>query len=651
MGLLMVCEECSKRVSFPSSHEGKKGRCPICGAVMLIGAAPSDSTAASNPTVTDAAAPSPSRSEPQLAVAAPLEESPQPSIGVAINVARTDSNSSLNRHRKRGGQQKLVIPLVAAGVGAAVLLLAVGVLVIFSQPHDEEHVARRDDPSPQPQPTNSDLPQVAPPDVSIEDAVAEFVRKQGGDDASTDGPQNVPSPSPEPDPAVPLPRPEPEPEIQPPLPQPESPPEDSTPPVDQTNPPEPAPETPPTEPPSVPEDPIVRPESPAPVNSDPAPDADAHPLVTKTAKLLYIVRGKPKVLEDVTIAAIEDGSEPGSFASVSFRNAGEAESARPRQLPAEQIVRIVAEGDRAFDVRYDRSGQFHYLLDVEKHLVEVAKTLRAQGKQLWARRSDEEQAAAVAEYKEFFADVNEKFGGKLRLYETDYFLFYSDMAEVEARLSVEYLTAMYLKLSELFGVMPGDNVWRGKCVVVAFHHETDFHAFESRIMGNLAPQGKAGLHHGYSNGKSIISCMRGKNPAFYRVVLVHETVHGFLHRYRSSVHIQSWINEGIADWVAGAVVPDSDEVKRRQRSARSRLLQTRTLGPEFFQARNIDGDDYGTASDMADMMIHADPAAFRLLLDGIKEGQTWEESLQASFGVTPEQLAELYFRQRVVGSR
>jgi hypothetical protein len=326
------------------------------------------------------------------------------------------------------------------------------------------------------------------------------------------------------------------------------------------------------------------------------------------------------------------------------------QSKKPRTLPAEQIVGIVA-GDHPYDVRYDRTAQCHRLIDVEEHMAAVGVTLRTKGHHLWTKRGNDEQAQTVAEHKAFLDKVNTKFGGRMRTLESDYFLFCTDLAPAEAELSVRYLNAMYDKLCEMFGVMPGENIWHGKCVIVAFHNESDYHAFEKLMMNNPTPEGTAGLHHGYRDGKSIISCMRGTDPAFYRVVLVHETVHGFLHRYKSSAHIQSWVNEGIADWIADFVVPDSNTVKRRRQSARSRLLKTRTLGAGFFEVSHIDGDDYGTASDMTDMMLLSSAASYRLFLDGIKEGQSWEESLMNSYGVTSAQLAELYFRQRVVGGR
>jgi hypothetical protein len=166
-------------------------------------------------------------------------------------------------------------------------------------------------------------------------------------------------------------------------------------------------------------------------------------------------------------------------------------------------------------------------------------------------------------------------------------------------------------------------------------------------MGNDNPEGSAGLHHGYRDGKTIISVQRGGDPAFYRAVLIHETVHGFIHRFMSSVHVPGWINEGIADWIAEAVVPDSNAIDMRRIEGRREVARTRTLGDEFFQAQRLTSAQYGIASDLTDFLLKSDPSGYRYFLEGIKEGKPWETCLEETLGVTQQQLAAIYFQQRI----
>lgn len=386
----------------------------------------------------------------------------------------------------------------------------------------------------------------------------------------------------------------------------------------------------------------------APAGDSPADDG-RHPLEGKQAKLLYAFKGKQKVLDDVTIVSVDgrEGAPQEASAvieAIRFRLADEASTRRPRRIPAEQLVRVIAE-DRPYDVRFDREQKAFRLIDVEEHLKEVDRSLRAKGHWLWPKPTQQDQDDAVAEYKKFIKVVNEAFGGRLQVHETDYFLFCTDIPASQVGTFINYLDAMYDALCSMFGVMPGENIWRGKAIVLAFRQESDFSTFERVFMGNTQFEGKAaGIHHGFRDGKVIIACYRGDDPAFFGQMLVHETSHGFLHRYKSNVHIPSWINEGIADWVGNVAVPQCPTVRKRRMEGRMMLAKTRTVGNNFFSATNIDGSQYGIASDLTDMMITLSPAKYRLFLDGIKEGKPWRESLLNSYGLTPEQLLQTYDR-------
>ena len=71
---------------------------------------------------------------------------------------------------------------------------------------------------------------------------------------------------------------------------------------------------------------------------------------------------------------------------------------------------------------------------------------------------------------------------------------------------------------------------------------------------------------------------------------------------------------------------------------------TQTLGGQFFQARQLEGWQYGIASAMVDLLIRGNKDAFRVFFDGIKEGLTWQDSLQRAYGATPQELVTLYGR-------
>ena len=198
--------------------------------------------------------------------------------------------------------------------------------------------------------------------------------------------------------------------------------------------------------------------------------------------------------------------------------------------------------------------------------------------------------------------------------------------------------------NQSFGFPPGHNVWRGKAVVAVFVTEAAFAEFERAIMDNPASSGAQGLCHQVSDGRVVVACYRGDSPEFLGAVLVHETAHGYMHRYKSTTHIPVWLNEGIADWIAGVSVPSSPEITRRQQEAAGLLKQSGTFGKQFFEADRLERWQYGAGSAMVQQMIQANPQLFQLFFNGIKEGLTWQDSLMRAYGMTPEELARGYGR-------
>jgi hypothetical protein len=156
--------------------------------------------------------------------------------------------------------------------------------------------------------------------------------------------------------------------------------------------------------------------------------------------------------------------------------------------------------------------------------------------------------------------------------------------------------------------------------------------------------GAHGLCHSSPNGKVIVGCFRGDENSLFATTLVHETAHGYIHRYKSSVQIPVWLNEGIADWIANAVVQRTPNITMRQQMAAARLQETRTLGGAFFNARGLDAWQYGAASSIVDLLLRQDNKALRHLIDGIKEGMPWRDSLQRAYGISVNELTTAYGR-------
>ncbi len=73
------------------------------------------------------------------------------------------------------------------------------------------------------------------------------------------------------------------------------------------------------------------------------------------------------------------------------------------------------------------------------------------------------------------------------------------------------------------------------------------------------------------------------------------------------------------------------------------MRQTGSMGGDFLtRDGNIDAWQYGIASSLTDFLIRQNGDAYTRFVQGIKEGLTWQESLQEHYRVTPEQMVSGY---------
>jgi hypothetical protein len=275
----------------------------------------------------------------------------------------------------------------------------------------------------------------------------------------------------------------------------------------------------------------------------------------------------------------------------------------------------------------------------EKKVAESRERMAARGVQPWPELSADEHAAEVESLEKFVAEVKEAFPA-LQVTATHEFIVATDIPAAQMAPYVKSLDAMHDFLCDLYGIPRGEPVWKGKCLVVAFLREQDFQAFEARFM-KVRMAGAHGLCHQSGDGRVIMACHRGDDAPAFAHMLVHETSHGFNHRWMSPQRLPNWLNEGIAEWVGTKVVPGSDQVPLKEAHALDFMRRTGTLGPEFLTRENIDAVQYGMASSLVKFLAR-DLKKFAAFVQGIKEGTPVEESLQASYKISLADLIQAY---------
>lgn len=259
----------------------------------------------------------------------------------------------------------------------------------------------------------------------------------------------------------------------------------------------------------------------------------------------------------------------------------------------------------------------------------------------WPKLTADQQKQAVKEMKQVAVGAARKLKHDLLLHETKYFLFYSDLNPQEAANWAGLLDRMYDRLAELFAVPRGENIWRGKALIFVFSRAGDYRRFE-RDIPHVDPGESAGMSHCFPTGVVMIAFYRQPQELTFAHVLVHESVHGFLHRYRSPVHIPSWANEGLAETIATELVPQRGR-REMVRSSAQRFLQEHgnSLG-DFFEADHIAGWQYPVAETMCTFMIMANRKNYVDFINGIKAGLSWEDSLNQDYKAPLDRLVPVY---------
>ena len=265
--------------------------------------------------------------------------------------------------------------------------------------------------------------------------------------------------------------------------------------------------------------------------------------------------------------------------------------------------------------------------------------------QFWGEQTDEQQAEAVKILKDFADETQKTMGKELSLRETQFFLFYSDLPKREVDNWSGLLDRMYAELARMFAIEKGVNVWRGKALVFVFAEPGDYRRFQL-AMHQTDPGESAGMCHSYGNGLVHIAFYRQPEEYEFAHVLVHESVHGFLHRYRTPVDIPSWANEGLAEWIATELVvrPGRQQemwIKRRHEYAQRALRQFGGLG-EFFEAEHIQGWQYPVTQMLTTYMIKENKKGYVAFINGMKEGLTWDESLKTYFKAPRDRLVAAF---------
>lgn len=323
------------------------------------------------------------------------------------------------------------------------------------------------------------------------------------------------------------------------------------------------------------------------------------------------------------------------------REAARKASAAKKPAPhVEEEEESEAHSEEPVESDAERAKRRHQ--DEQKRLRFYKKT----GIWLWPELTDADQKKEVARQRDYVQKVIEKFPSlKMRLHETDHFLFLTDLPSSVVDPCIANLDTMFSGLCKAFGVRgkSRDRLLLGKAIVIAFNNRENLQEFEKIFFPGVPTLTSAqGLAHMMSSGEVLISCFYTNDPNYFSHLLVHETTHGFIHRYKAYRALPNWLDEGIAEWMGMNVVKNNHGIKLKKEQAMARMRREKNLGGNFFTVSNIHGEQYGMATLLVEYMLRTNRKGFRDLILDIKSGTAWQEALRNSYGISPEELTKQF---------
>ena len=267
----------------------------------------------------------------------------------------------------------------------------------------------------------------------------------------------------------------------------------------------------------------------------------------------------------------------------------------------------------------------------------MSERIPKSGAQPWPVLTLDEQLAAIAEMKTRAQTICSDAGIRPNMVETRYFLLFSAAEPAAMQECARSLDAMYEKVLELFGIPAGLNLFWGKAVILLEQTEDGFRAVEAAGFKSMTPRGVVGLCH--QMGPMVFVNMFWSNDQDrFDSTLIHETVHGIMHRYFSAERLPAWADEGLSEYIASVSFKSSPVDKGRLPQALDYIRSGRSVAAVMrlnYDDRSWPGPDaigYAVGYAAIKLMVRQQPDAFGRWIRAVKGGKPWEQALSEDFG-------------------
>jgi len=259
------------------------------------------------------------------------------------------------------------------------------------------------------------------------------------------------------------------------------------------------------------------------------------------------------------------------------------------------------------------------------------------------------QSAVVDMQRGLLAWYNELIGIKLRLSETEHFLFFSELDPSTVAQFQEWSESVYKNAVSQMCIPPDDHIWDGKCVVVLLRSKEEMAHAESAFVSDvdqgivMSTHCEAGVQPGsaWKARRILIHVMaEGLDDATLRERFRDQLIRDNIRMYIYGP-CPNWLSQGLLNCVRAVDNPArKDYFWRMVMPTASESGVPAELAEDNQRPRTT--EDVCFAAAIVDYLITAGPAKFNQLLCHIRRNEYFGLALKEAYGFDPAELVRLW---------
>jgi hypothetical protein len=273
----------------------------------------------------------------------------------------------------------------------------------------------------------------------------------------------------------------------------------------------------------------------------------------------------------------------------------------------------------------------------------------------WPPVNETEQPGAIRAVKAEAGNIIDQAGIVMTMLETDQVLLFTDAPRAEAARWAVLIEKTIANTVLILGDEKRQHfrgIW-GKLVVIVFTQQEAFRLAEATSFRQLVPLNTVAIAHS-TGPRTFILAWKHDDPHEFEWALVRQTVLAVLHRWRTPKRPPAWANEGIAEFIAAAMLKDSPLAAERRELALKFIRTDAKPGgvldlkyeDQSFPGPIPTGANVGIGIPvgglLVELMLRQKPADFLAWLNAVKDGEEWEKTLATAYRTPRAALVETF---------